>query len=117
MCWMMEHGEIDYSVLENFDYALLGDIHKTNQALDHEGRCRYAGSLIQQNHGETNDKGFLFWDIQDKEDFEVTHVKLENPKPFVSIVLNDDGTIPENASVPRVAAFVLSLILTFQQIS
>ena len=101
MGWMMEHGEIDYTVLENFDYALLGDIHKTNQALDHEGRCRYAGSLIQQNHGETNDKGFLFWDIQDKEDFEVNHIKLENPKPFVSIVLNDDGTIPESTSVPK----------------
>ena len=100
MGWVMEHGEIDYSVLENFDYALLGDIHKTNQALDHEGRCRYAGSLIQQNHGETNDKGFLFWDIQDKEEFNVNHFKLENPKPFVSIVLNDDGTIPENTIVP-----------------
>lgn len=100
MGWVMEHGEIDYSVLENFDYALLGDIHKTNQALDHEGRCRYAGSLIQQNHGETNDKGFLFWDIQDKEEFNVNHFKLENPKPFVSIVLNDDGTIPENIIVP-----------------
>ncbi len=101
MGWMMEHGEIDYSVLENFDYALLGDIHKTNQALDHEGRCRYVGSLIQQNHGETNDKGFLFWDIQDKEEFKVNHIKLENPKPFVSIVLNDDGTIPEGTSIPK----------------
>lgn len=101
MGWMMEHGELEYHVLENFDYALLGDIHKTNQALDHEGRCRYAGSLIQQNHGETNDKGFLFWDIQDKENFTVNHVPLTNPKPFISVVLNDDGTIPEEAKIPK----------------
>ena len=26
----------------------------------------YAGSTVQQSHGETNDKGFLIWDIQDK---------------------------------------------------
>jgi len=101
MGWMMEHGEIEYHVLETFDYALLGDIHKTNQALDHEGRCRYAGSLIQQNHGETNDKGFLFWDIKDKETFTVSHIPLTNPKPFISVVLNDDGTIPEDTKVPK----------------
>ena len=34
--FMLEHG-IDISTLQNFDYGLLGDIHKTNQCLDHEG--------------------------------------------------------------------------------
>ncbi len=61
--WKMEHGEDDINIFNSFDYAFLGDIHKTNQALDREGKVRYPGSTVQQNHGETNDKGFLFWDI------------------------------------------------------
>jgi DNA repair exonuclease SbcCD nuclease subunit len=65
--WTMQHGEKDVSIFEEFDFAMLGDIHKTNQALDEEDRVRYCGSLVQQNHGETNDKGFLIWEIEDKD--------------------------------------------------
>ena len=96
----MSHGDIEFSVLEKFDYALLGDIHKTNQSLDFAGRCRYPGSLISQNHGETNDKGFLLWDIKGKEDFNVQHVQLLNPYPFCTIELTEEGKIPSNVSVP-----------------
>jgi DNA repair exonuclease SbcCD ATPase subunit/DNA repair exonuclease SbcCD nuclease subunit len=100
MNFTMTHGDIEFSVLEKFDYALLGDIHKTNQALDHAGRCRYPGSLVQQNHGETNDKGFLFWDIQDKETFSVQHIQVENPYPFFTIQLTNDGKLPSDIDVP-----------------
>lgn len=96
----MTHGDIDFSTLEKFDYALLGDIHKTNQALDHAGRCRYPGSLIQQNHGESNDKGFLLWDIRGKDDFDVEHIQIHNPYPFFTIELTQEGKIPSNISVP-----------------
>jgi DNA repair exonuclease SbcCD nuclease subunit len=81
--WVMTHGEHPIDIFEGHDYALLGDIHKTNQRLDEDGRIRYCGSTIQQNHGETNDKGFLIWDIQDKENFTCEHIELKNPKPFV----------------------------------
>ena len=50
--WVMDHGEHDVGIFEGHDYAFLGDIHKTNQVLDHEGRVRYCGSTVQQNHGE-----------------------------------------------------------------
>jgi DNA repair exonuclease SbcCD ATPase subunit/predicted phosphodiesterase len=96
--FMMEHG-IDISVLQHFDYALLGDIHKTNQKLDHEGRVRYCGSTIQQNHGETNDKGFLIWDIEDKDNFEVTHHQILNINPHVTIVLTPKGKLPKNLEI------------------
>ena len=39
--------------LEKYDYAMLGDIHKTDQKVDNDGRARYPGSLVQQNHGES----------------------------------------------------------------
>lgn len=103
MNFTMTHGDIEFSVLEKFDYALLGDIHKTNQALDHAGRCRYPGSLVQQNHGETNDKGFLLWDIQDKETFTVQHIQVENPYPFFTIQLTNDGKLPSDIDVPSSA--------------
>ena len=99
--WVMEHGEDDLSIFEGHDFAFLGDIHKTNQILDHKGTIRYAGSTVQQNHGETNDKGFLVWDIQDKENFTCAHHVLENPRPFITIELTKKGRIPKKTSVPE----------------
>jgi len=98
--WTMQHGENEISIFDEFDYAFLGDIHKTNQALDDAGKIRYPGSTVQQNFGETNDKGFLIWDIQDKENFTVKHVVIPNPKPFVTINLTRTGRLPKNTDCP-----------------
>ena len=99
--WVMESGEDDINIFNNFDYGFLGDIHKTNQALDKKGKIRYPGSTVQQNHGETNDKGFLLWDIQDKESFVCTHHVLENPKPFLTIKLTPKGRLPNKFKVTK----------------
>jgi len=97
--WKMESGENDISIFSDFDYGFLGDIHKTNQTLDKEGKIRYPGSTVQQNHGETNDKGFLVWDIEDKDTYTCRHVELKNPKPFVTIKLTPKGRLPGKTSV------------------
>lgn len=99
--YIMEHGECPIDVFDGHDYAFLGDIHKTNQILDEEGRIRYCGSTVQQNHGETNDKGFLIWDIKDKDTFSVNHHLLKNPKPFVSIYLTPKGRIPKGVELEK----------------
>lgn len=93
--YVMDHGDYSVDIFEDHDYAFLGDIHKTNQALDTEGRVRYPGSTVQQNFGETDDKGFLIWDIQDKDNFTCNHYSIPNPRPFVTINLNDSGEVPE----------------------
>ena len=98
--YIMEHGEHPIEIFEGHDYAFLGDIHKTNQVLDSEGRVRYPGSTVQQNHGETNDKGFLIWDIKNKNDFTVKHWAIKNPKPFITVELDDKGQLPKKISVP-----------------
>ena len=98
--WIMEHGEIDLDFLENFDYGLLGDIHRTNQIVDNHGKARYPGSLIQQNFGESLNKGFLLWDIKDKKNFTCDFHELKNPKPFVTINLTPKGRIPMGLSPP-----------------
>ena len=97
--WTMEYGENDIGIFDNFDYAFLGDIHKTDQVLDKEGRIRYAGSTIQQNHGETNNKGFLIWEIDNKENFTCRHTVLLNPKPFITIELTKKGRIPRGTNI------------------
>ena len=98
--WVMEYGDHDVSIFAGHDFAMLGDIHKTNQILDTEGRVRYCGSTVQQNHGETNDKGFLIWEIEDKNTFTVKHHVLLNPKPFVTIELTPKGRMPKGTKIP-----------------
>ena len=93
--YVFEHGDHDIAIFEGFDYAWLGDIHRTNQELDPEGRVRYCGSTVQQNFGETNDKGFLVWEIKDKNNFKVTQHSFSNPRPFITVELEPDGTVPD----------------------
>ena len=99
--WIMEHGDHDISIFEGFDFVFLGDIHKTNQILDEDGRVRYAGSTIQQNHGETNDKGLLLWDIADKDNYTCEHLSFKNPKPFITIELTPKGRMPRGTNIPN----------------
>jgi len=99
--WVMTHGDHDVGIFGGHDFAMLGDIHKTNQVLDDEGRVRYPGSTVQQNHGETNDKGFLIWEIEDKDTFRVSHHVLLNPKPFVTIELTPKGRMPRGTTIPE----------------
>lgn len=106
--WVMTHGDHPIEIFEGHDYGFLGDIHKTDQRLDQEGRIRYCGSTIQQNFGETNDKGFLIWDIQDKENFTCRHIELKNPRPFVTIDLTSEGKIPRGLKIPEKCRLRLS---------
>jgi DNA repair exonuclease SbcCD ATPase subunit/DNA repair exonuclease SbcCD nuclease subunit len=99
--WVMTHGDHPITIFKGHDYVLLGDIHKTNQILDEEGRVRYPGSTVQQNFGETDDKGFLLWDIQSKEDFTCKHIVIQNPKPFITINLTPTGRMPKGLSVKK----------------
>jgi len=86
-------GDHDISIFDSFDFAFLGDIHKTQQ-LDKEGRIWYAGSTVQQNFGESLDKGYLLWDIESKEKFTNKLITFVNPKPFVTISLTEKGNLP-----------------------
>jgi len=67
--------------------------------MDEDGRVWYAGSTVQQNFGEDDDKGFLIWDIQDKDKFDIRHVTVKNPKPFVTIQLTPKGNLPRSVQV------------------
>tara|TARA_B100000700_G_C15060952_1_gene865822 strand:- start:1335 stop:4466 length:3132 start_codon:yes stop_codon:yes gene_type:complete len=89
--WEIE-GEITSDFFSNFDFAMLGDIHKA-QFLNEEKTIAYSGSAIQQNYGEDPGKGFLFWDIKSREDFSVKFFKIQHNTPFVTI--DWKGTVEE----------------------
>ncbi len=97
--WALENGEDDVNVFKDFDFAMLGDIHKT-QHLDEEKRVWYAGSTVQQNFGESLGKGYLLWNIRDKDSFTVEKRFFMSPRPFVTVEINQDGTLPK-VDVPR----------------
>ena len=97
--WTMSFGEDEITIFDDFDFAMLGDIHR-RQFLDEAGRIWYAGSTVQQNHGETNDKGILIWDIKSKDDWDIEPVVLQNPKPFFTIPLTLRGRMPKRIDVP-----------------
>ena len=98
--WMMNFGEDEITIFDDFDFAMLGDIHR-RQFLDEAGRIWYAGSTVQQNHGETNDKGILIWEINSKDDWDIEPIVLQNPKPFFTIPLTLRGRMPKNIDVPE----------------
>ena len=98
--WIMSNGEDTMNIFDGFDFAMLGDIHR-RQFLDEAGRIWYAGSTVQQNHGETNDKGILIWDIQSKDNWDIEPVVFKNPKPFITLELTPKGRMPKGANVPE----------------
>ena len=95
----LEHGEDDISIFKHFDYAMLGDIHRT-QYLDPDQKVWYAGSTVQQNFGESRLKGYLLWNIHDKDKHSVEKRLFQSPRPFVTIRLNENGTLPKQ-DVPK----------------
>ena len=64
--YVITNRHVEVSLFNGFDMVLLGDIHKRQEMQSPSG-CKvvYAGSLLQQNFGETlNEHGFLVWDLE-----------------------------------------------------
>jgi DNA repair exonuclease SbcCD ATPase subunit/DNA repair exonuclease SbcCD nuclease subunit len=110
--WSLESStNIDF--FKNFEYSLLGDIHKHQFLTD---RIAYCGSTIQQNYGESPEKGFLFWQI-DEEKFDVNHIKVFHDSPFVT--LDYDGDLDslqtEAENFPEKSRFRIRVVDTVTQ--
>jgi DNA repair exonuclease SbcCD ATPase subunit/DNA repair exonuclease SbcCD nuclease subunit len=74
----------DVSFFSEYDFAMLGDIHK-RQDLDFKGRVSYPGSMIQQNFGEIREKGFLLWEIDDKYNWKKEFIQLDPVCPYITL--------------------------------
>lgn len=103
--WDIE-GDVDIEFFDKYEFTFLGDIHKL-QYLDKEERVAYPGSTIQQNYGEDPGKGFLFWEIEDKDNFKSTFYEIPHSKPFVTVewMGNVASTLKECTQHPDQARF------------
>jgi DNA repair exonuclease SbcCD ATPase subunit len=64
------------STFNNFDIVMLGDIHEYQTFREDESMA-YPGSLIQQNFGESIDKGYLLWDVEKR-----SHIRKFVPNDY-----------------------------------
>jgi len=82
-------------MFEGFDMVMLGDIHK-RQTLG-SPTIAYAGSMIQQNHGEALDKhGYLLWDVESR-----TFEEVDIPNDYGFYTLDvDNGVVPNVTDMP-----------------
>jgi DNA repair exonuclease SbcCD ATPase subunit len=86
-------------IFDGFDLALLGDIHKRQEMISPKG-CKvvYAGSLVQQNFGETLDRhGFLAWDL-DTMTYE--EIDIQNDYGYYTMDI-DNGKVPVVNDMPK----------------
>jgi len=83
-------------MFDGFDMVMLGDIHK-RQTLG-KSTIAYAGSMIQQNHGESLDKhGYLLWDVESR-----TFEEFEIPNDYGFYTLDvDNGIVPIVTNMPK----------------
>jgi len=80
--WEINGDTIKVDFFKRFEFTFLGDIHK-RQFL--RQNVAYCGSTIQQNYGESIDKGFLFWEINSPQDFSCDFIELPNKRSFRSV--------------------------------
>ncbi len=94
----IENDDMKVDDFKGFDLVLLGDIHKT-QFLNPQKTIAYPGSLIQQNHGEEREHGYLLWEVKSRY---VEFVKVDNDTAFYTVDVENgnyksiDETLPEN---------------------
>jgi DNA repair exonuclease SbcCD ATPase subunit/DNA repair exonuclease SbcCD nuclease subunit len=109
-------SEVDVDFFKGCHYGMFGDIHK-HQFLDKDKRFAYPGSTIQQNFGESQDKGYLLWEISGPNTFSVERRLIESPHPYVTIKWagNVDETIEQLRYYKRGSRFRISSSETILQ--
>lgn len=113
--WELE-GEVDEAFFKGCDFVFLGDIHK-HQYIDQQKRIAYCGSTIQQNFGETPDKGFMLWEIESKDVYKSKHIRVKHDRPYVTIdwMGSVSETLDEAESYPDFSRFRIRTTIAISQ--
>jgi DNA repair exonuclease SbcCD ATPase subunit/DNA repair exonuclease SbcCD nuclease subunit len=113
--WELD-GEVDEVFFKGFDFVFLGDIHK-HQYLDAEERIAYCGSTIQQNFGETPNKGFMIWEIDSKDVYQSRHIEVLHDMPYVTVdwMGNVADTLDEAEKYPDKSRFRIKTNVAISQ--
>ena len=100
--YLLEGNYLDVLEHADYDYILLGDIHK-HQYLNLEKTAAYPSSLIQQNFGEDLTHGIIEWDLNEKTS---EFIKIASSHGYYTFKLKNDkvaekipGDLPYNLNV------------------
>ena len=100
--YLLEGNYLDVLEHADYDYILLGDIHK-HQYLNLERTAAYPSSLIQQNFGEDLTHGIIEWDLNKKTS---EFIKITSSHGYYTFKLKNDkvaekipGDLPYNLNV------------------
>jgi len=91
-------SDVKINKFKGYDLGLLGDIH-LRQHLNKEETISYCGSLVQQNHGEGLDHGYLLWDVPNRKS---EYIKIQNDYGYYTMDI-DDGIVPDVPDMPQKA--------------
>lgn len=96
--------KISKKLFNGYDYVMLGDIHKF-QFLNNNKTMAYAGSLIQQNHGESIEgHGFLMWNLKDNKK---KHYDIPNDYGYCTVHITDGKMVDTKIPLkPRIRIMV-----------
>lgn len=87
--YVSDHGEKYVKDFLGMEYVLLGDIHMHQYMSQKKPICAYAGSLISQNFGETDENhGFMIWNLKKKNQ---EYVRVENRFRYQEVYLLENN--------------------------
>jgi DNA repair exonuclease SbcCD ATPase subunit/predicted MPP superfamily phosphohydrolase len=93
----LSNTHVTTDIFTGHDLTLLGDIHKP-QYLDDDKTIAYAGSLIQQNHGEVLGHGIMVWDLKTKQS---EFIEIVNDYGYYTFEIDNGKIINPSSKVPR----------------
>lgn len=94
---VLSNTHVTVDMFEGHDLTLLGDIHKM-QFLDDAETIAYAGSLIQQNHGEALEHGILVWDLKTSTS---EFVEIPNDYGYYTLHVDNGHILNRNLKLPK----------------
>lgn len=95
--YQMTECDTDVAYFNKYDLVMLGDIHKQQYlgwraagtaTKNMKPWIGYPGSLIQQDYGELQKKGWYLWSLLsggEKKNWDVEFVELPNDMPFITV--------------------------------
>lgn len=95
---------ITNELFDGHHIALLGDIHRYQilqqyNSIEEKPVIVYAGSIIQQSHGEElKGHGFVYWDLKTKA---FKHFEIQNDCGFYTIDVNKGKLVTDISDIPK----------------
>jgi len=94
--FMLSNTHVTTDLFDGYDLVLLGDIHKP-QFLNNDKTIAYAGSLIQQNHGEALGHGIMVWDMNT---LDCEFVEIQNDYGYYTYEIDGGKIVNPSDKVP-----------------